>query len=88
MQADYSMVMPFVVKALLDNRKRYARMVESEGADAVFAREPRAQGYLRPRQGYRLFEQRADLCARLTEDVRQNREWLLQSMTYSPVTAP
>jgi deoxyhypusine synthase len=84
MQADYSMLMPFLVKALLDNRKRYARMVESEGAEAVFAREPKAHGYLRPREGYRLFENRTELCARLTEDVRQNKEWLLETLAYSP----
>src|SRR6185295_1619298 len=40
MQSDYSIVMPFLVKALLDNRKRYARMVAEEGEDAVFAKEP------------------------------------------------
>ena len=82
MQADYSMVMPFLVKALLDNRQRYARMVEAEGGEAVFAREPKARGYLRPRQGYRLFEMRDELCERLSEDVRQNREWLRESMAY------
>jgi deoxyhypusine synthase len=56
MQADYSMVMPFVVKALLDNHPR--------------------------REGYRLFEQREALCARLREDVRNNREWLMNSVQY------
>ena len=82
MQADYSLVMPFLVKALLDNRRRYERMVAEEGAEAVFAREPRARGYLRDPAGYRLFDHREELCARLTADVRQNREWLLQSMAY------
>ncbi|HUK19866.1 MAG TPA: deoxyhypusine synthase family protein, partial [Bryobacteraceae bacterium] len=82
MQADYSMVMPFVVKALLDNRKRYARMVEDESPEAVFAREPKARGYLRPQEGYRLYEMRGDLCERLSADVRQNREWLRESVAY------
>ena len=82
MQADYSMVMPFLVKALLDNRKRYQEMVAAEGEEAVFAREPKARGYLRPRDGYRLFEQRGPLVERLTEDVRKNREWLLESLKY------
>ena len=84
MQADYSMVMPFLVKALLENRRRYERMVEAEGGDseAVFAREPKARGYLRPREGYRLFQTRGELCARLAADVRQNREWLLESLRY------
>src|SRR5882724_12748182 len=58
MQADYSMVMPFLVKALLDNRARYRQMVAQDGEESVFAREPKARGYLRRRAGYRLFEQR------------------------------
>jgi deoxyhypusine synthase len=82
MQADYSMVMPFVVKALLDNRARYERMAEAEGANALFAREPQARGYLRPREGYRLFEQRERLCGHLKEDVRSNQDWLRESLNY------
>ena len=82
MQSDYSIVMPFLIKALLDNRARYERMVGQEGEEAVFAREPKARGYLRARSGYRLFEQREELCRRLTDDVRQNREWLLESVQY------
>jgi deoxyhypusine synthase len=82
MQGDYSMVMPFVVKALLENRKRYEEMVAAEGEEAVFAREPKARGYLRPREGYRLFAQRDRLVQRLTDDVRNNREWLLESLRY------
>ena len=46
MQADYSMVMPFLMKALLDNRARYERMVRDEGEERLFAREPKARGYL------------------------------------------
>jgi deoxyhypusine synthase len=82
MQADYSTVMPFLVKALLDNRARYRQMVEEQGEAAVFAREPKARGYLRPSEGYRLFEQREKLCAGLTADVKANREWLFESVTY------
>ena len=51
-------------------------MVAAEGEEAVFAREPKARGYLRDRGGYRLFESREALTAKLTEDVRANREWL------------
>lgn len=83
MQADYSMVMPFLVKALLDNRRRYERLAAEEGEAALFAREPHSRGYLRPRGGYRLFEERRRLCERLTEDVRSNAEWLRESVTYS-----
>ena len=82
MQADYSIVMPFLVKALIENRERYARMVEKEGEAAVFAREPHARGYLRATEGYRLFQQREELCARLNADVRSNREWLMKSLSY------
>jgi deoxyhypusine synthase len=82
MQADYSIIMPFLVKALLDNRRNYQRMVDAEGEAAVFARQPKARGYLRSRDGYRLFDARTELCVRLTADVRQNREWLLESLRY------
>jgi deoxyhypusine synthase len=82
MQQDYSLVMPFLVKALLDNRQSYQRLVAEEGAEVVFAREPKARGYLREGSGYRLFEQRQELCARLTADVRENREWLVESLAY------
>jgi deoxyhypusine synthase len=74
--------MPFLVKALLDNRTRYRQMVEQEGEAAVFAREPMARGYLRPAEGYRLFEQREKLCAGLAADVKANRDWLLDSVIY------
>jgi deoxyhypusine synthase len=82
MQSDYSLVMPFLVKALLDNRRRYEEMVAAEGEAAVFAREPHARGYLRDRAGYRLYEGREPLTARLTEDVRGNAEWLKASLEY------
>jgi deoxyhypusine synthase len=77
MQADYSMVMPFLVKALLDNRARYEAKSAEMGEAELFSAEPQAKGYLRPREGYRLFEQRDRLCAALLDDVKANREWLL-----------
>ena len=55
-QADYSMVMPFLVKALLDNRERYARRAAEIGEEALFAEDPKAAGYLRRREGYRLYD--------------------------------
>jgi deoxyhypusine synthase len=82
------MVMPFLVKALLDNRDRYARRAERHGEDALFEQEPGARGYLRPQTGYRLFEQRDALCEKLTGDVRQNRDWLFESMEYPLAGAP
>lgn len=82
MQADYSMLMPFLVKALLDNRKRYAEEAAEIGEKKLFERSPEARGYLRPAAGYRLFEQREELVRRLTEDVRANRDWLLETLQY------
>jgi deoxyhypusine synthase len=79
MQADYSTLMPFLVKALLDNRARYQREF-AESGEALFERDPKARGYLRPREGYRLFDSREDLCNRLKQDVRANREWLLSTV--------
>ncbi len=83
MQADFSMVMPFVVKALLDNRARYARWAERMGEAELFAKHPKAQGYLRPSSAYRLFEQRDTLVGRLKNDIRANQEWLLDSIRYA-----
>ena len=77
LQADYSMVMPFLVKALLDNRTRYEARAREIGEEQLFASEPKAKGYLRSRQGYRLFEHRERLCQTLLDDVKANREWLL-----------
>ena len=75
MQADYSMVMPFLVKALLDNRERYRSMPEQDRPDS-------ASGYLRAPEGYRLYDRRDILSERLTEDVRKNGDWLLSTLSY------
>ena len=82
MQADYSMVMPFLVKALLDNRRRYKQQAADIGEKKLFIKEPQARGYLRPSGGYRLFEQRDELCAQLNKAVRDNGSWLLDSVQY------
>ncbi len=80
--ADYSMVIPFVMKALFDNRKRYEQLAAEMGVEKLYEAEPKARGYLRDRGGYRLYEKREDLTGRLFEDVRNNREWLLESLRY------
>ncbi len=82
MQADYSPLVPFLIKALLDNRERYAEMAAALGEEELFRREPHARGYLRPREGYRLFERREALTAALMQKVRENREWLTDSLRY------
>ncbi|HUA86239.1 MAG TPA: deoxyhypusine synthase family protein [Bryobacteraceae bacterium] len=82
MQADYSTLMPFLVKALLENRERYERELADRG-EALFEHDQRARGYLRAREGYRLFEIRDELCSRLKNDVRANREWLMETLRAS-----
>jgi deoxyhypusine synthase len=82
LQSDYSIVMPFLLKALLENRARYADAAERLGEAELFRQEPKARGYLRPRDGYRLFTRREALCDRLLEDVRNNKEWLLETLRY------
>ncbi len=82
MQADYSMIMPFLVKALLENRERYARRLQEIGQDALFKESPKAAGYLRPREGYRLFDQRDRLVAELSRNVETNGEWLSKTLKY------
>ena len=81
-QADYSMLMPFVVRALLENRLRYQRWAEKMGEEALYREHPRAKGYLRPHAGYRLFSKREELCTRLVEAVRNNKEWLFETLQY------
>jgi deoxyhypusine synthase len=48
----------------------------------LFAEDPKARGYLRPREGYRLFEKREELLERLKAGVVENREWLAASLRY------
>lgn len=80
MQGDYSMAMPFLVKALLDKRERFARMRDELGGKRLLARHPEAAGYLRAPEGYRLFEQRGVLTGKLLAAVKRNRQWLAASI--------
>lgn len=81
MQGDYSMVLPFLIKALLDRRAKFERLHEEIG-DALFERHPEARGYLRSRAGYRLYERRESLVGTLRDAVRSNGEWLRESLQY------
>jgi deoxyhypusine synthase len=81
MQGDYSMVIPFLIKALLDRRAKFARL-HAELGDVLFERHPEARGYLRSRDGYRLFERRQELVGTLRDAVRANGEWLRESLHY------
>jgi deoxyhypusine synthase len=82
LQADYTLVMPFLVKALLDNRDRYARWAERMGEEELFRKHPQAAGYLRPREGFGLYDKRQALCDTLLEKVRGNEEWLKETLSY------
>ena len=82
MQADYSMVMPFIVKALLENKRRYAEMASKMGEKELFEKEPKAKGYLRSDKGYRLFEIRDRLTGKLLDELKKNREWLTKTLHY------
>ncbi|BDC52788.1 deoxyhypusine synthase [Bryobacterales bacterium F-183] len=82
LQADYSLVIPFLIKALLDRRRKFEDLREKLGEATLFERHPEARGYLRDKSGYRLFEKRDELTRKLVEDVRNNREWLLDSLQY------
>ena len=50
--------------------------------DVLFERHPEARGYLRSRDGYRLFERRDGLVAQLRDAVRANGDWLRESLQY------
>ncbi|MEM1447775.1 MAG: deoxyhypusine synthase family protein [Planctomycetota bacterium] len=82
MQADYSIVMPILAKALLDKRDRLRRLQDELGAETLKERHPEARGYLRGPGGDRLFEQRDRLVEALREEVRARREELLASSRY------
>jgi deoxyhypusine synthase len=74
--------MPFIVKALLDKRLRYEQMAKADGEEALFRLDPAARGYLSPRTGYRLFDQRDRLNEKLLVEVQKNRGWLLDTLKY------
>ena len=82
MQVDYSVVMPFLVKALLDKRNRFARWAEKMGKDALFKKHPNARGYLRDEAGYRLFDRRDELMKKLFAAVKKEAPRLRKESTY------
>jgi deoxyhypusine synthase len=70
------------VKALLDKRARYESRASEIGEEALFADDEKARGYLRPREGYRLFANREELVRRLVNDVKKNERWLQETLDY------
>lgn len=73
---DYSIVMPFVTKALLEKRERLAALEQELGREAILERHPEARGYLRPRAGYRLYDRLPELRTRLLARVAEHAEAL------------
>lgn len=82
LQGDYSIVMPILTKALLAKRARLAALEEELGSAELRRRHPEAEGYLRPRAGYRLFDRRAELVEKLRAEVRKKKSELLASTRY------
>ncbi len=77
MQADYSMVMPILAKALLEKRSRLRRLADELGLETLLERHPEARGYLRDDAGYRLFDQRDRLFQTLQDRIDQTAADLL-----------
>ncbi len=74
MLADYSTVMPFLTKALLEKRERFERWGERMGEKALFEKHPEARGYLRPTEGYRLMKRREELVNQLVAELRARED--------------
>lgn len=77
MQADYSMVMPILTKALLEKRARLERLEAELGRDTLLERHPEAAGYLRDPAGARLFDHRDRLLATLQSKIEQSADSLM-----------
>ncbi len=80
--ADYTIVMPFLVRALLEKRARFERWAERMGSEALFDKHPAARGYLRDAAGYRLMDRREELCASLLEEIRAKERELREGLDY------
>ena len=79
MQADYSMVMPILTKALLEKRARLERLDDELGREILLQRHPEASGYLRNPDGDRLFDQRDRLLEALMGKIEASADELLPS---------
>ncbi len=86
-QCDYTIVMPFLAKALLDKRARFERLEGELGRETLLERHPEAAGYLRPPEGYRLYERRAELVEKLFDDLRAHERGATSRNDY-PLAEP
>lgn len=82
MQADYSTVMPFLTKALLDKRDRLRRLRDELGEATLLERHPESRGYLRDDRGFRLYDERERLVDALKAEVAGRRDVLTGSIDY------
>jgi deoxyhypusine synthase len=82
MQADYSIVMPIMTKALLAKRARLAALEQELGPEELRRRHPEAEGYLRDAAGYRLYDRREELLEKLRGEVRGKRAELMATTRY------
>jgi len=83
LQADYTMVMPFLAKALLEKRARFEGWKERMGEEALFAKHPGARGYLRASAGYRLMDRREELVKALLDELRGMEKELRKGLDYA-----
>ncbi len=81
-QADYTTVLPFLARALLEKRARFARWAERMGEKALFAKHPAARGYLRASAGYRLIDRREELVAALFAELKRHERALRAGLDY------
>ncbi len=88
LQADYSMVMPILTHALLEKRERLAGLETELGFDTLCERHPEAQGYLRPRDGYRLYAERERLVAQLDTELKAKLSDLESTCAYPLADLP
>lgn len=86
MPADYSVVMPILARALLEKRARLERLEGELGRDTLLERHPEAAGYLRPREGYRLFDRRTDLVSKLETEIAGKLDLLDKTTLYPLAT--
>ena len=82
LQADYSMVMPILVRALLEKRERLLALEAELGREQLAERQPEALGYLRDAAGYRLFERRSELVERLAAELAARLDQLEPTTRY------
>lgn len=88
MPADYSTVMPILTRALLEKRARLEKLEGELGRETLLERHPEAAGYLRPREGYRLHDRRADLLAKLEAEIATKIDDLERTTRYPLAVTP